>query len=217
MCNWTTDRSQKISPSASKYACEVRLKHYAKVVIDAPCEKKFDVMHQQGMSISADNEAVQSFFTCNLGPKFVALNGASQNWSRAGIPVADAVHGMAAFIAETHTQTPSCDAVVANFQDKPANVRRAAAPYFVSMKCSAAASLYEDMLIDNSADRRQTACVTLGEIGTRASLSRLNIVAESDAAFEVVDLNKVYYVRDACRAAAGKIKLRGEPRRVATR
>ena len=75
-------------------------------------------------------------------------------------------------------------------------------------KCGAAVPMFEGMLAESDATVRQNACWSLGEIGRSASLPKLGIVAESDAAYEVVELNKVYFVRDACRAAAGKIRLR---------
>lgn len=80
--------------------------------------------------------------------------------------------------------------------------------YFVAAKCTNAVPLFESLLVESDAYARKDACWSLGEIGGRSSIPKLSVLAESDAPYEIVDLNKVYFVRDNCRAAAGKIKLR---------
>lgn len=225
MCNSSLDRSMRISSDGSAAACAARTAHYAHRVIAAPCERKLDLLDKQPVDVTADVGVAKSFFACGEGDRFVARTGVATAWAEAGLPVGEsalrvlsgpelarttqpALHGIIWYLTHSRTFAPSCDAIVANFRDKSVTFRREAASYFVAAKCAGAAPIYEDLLADESAPDRKLACATLGEIGGRSSLAKVGIIATTDAAFDVVDLNKVYFVRDACRAAVGKIRLR---------
>jgi hypothetical protein len=41
-------------------------------------------------------------------------------------------------------------------------------------------------------------------------IPQLASVAESGSAYNIVEENRIYYVRDACKATIGKLKLKGK-------
>jgi hypothetical protein len=81
--------------------------------------------------------------------------------------------------------------------------------FFAQTTCTKAAPLAVRLLAHDHAARRRQACVLLGKIGAREHLRKLKIIADSDPAFKIQGQGvKVYHVRDACKAAMGKIELR---------
>jgi hypothetical protein len=75
-------------------------------------------------------------------------------------------------------------------------------------KCGPASAAIAEHLGSENPEVRLLACEALGRIADPAHLEKLEVLAETDAAFEVLAGGaKRYYVRDACRAAAGKTKL----------
>jgi len=74
--------------------------------------------------------------------------------------------------------------------------------------CKGVAPVVVKRLASTDAEVREGACKTLGEIGTKAELKAVETIAKTDAANKVEGVNTIYYVRDACLAAHGKIKLR---------
>lgn len=74
-----------------------------------------------------------------------------------------------------------------------------------------------ELLTSDNELARQTSCEALGDLGDGSVLPKLKILASSDSYNEVVEKTsdsgavygvKVFPVRDACKAAAGKIELR---------
>ena len=90
-------------------------------------------------------------------------------------------------------------------------------PYYSEAKCKDGAPMVAELLLSDNADHRMWACNALAVIGSKAMLSKVETLAQSDgfstlretqAASGNVYGVKVYPVREACEAAAGKIKLR---------
>ncbi len=79
-------------------------------------------------------------------------------------------------------------------------------------KCRGAARVAIKRLRSNNARVRKGACVTLGVLGRRRHLRKVRILARTDGYYKWVRRGwrkyRVYPVRDACKAAAGKIQLR---------
>jgi hypothetical protein len=227
------DTSRHTDEDAHKAACKRIHERDIDAVVSAPCEQKWEVAktEQHSGTVRGEVEVAKSFFACNLGEKLVGENGGwvsvvgdFDKWEGAGLPVTetvlhvlaspqgaelrvDQITGLVDYAVRKQAFS-ACDPILARFQNAAVLKRRAAGRYFVAGKCPAAVPMFEGMLVESDATVRQNACWSLGEIGGRTSLQKLGILAESDAAFEVVDLNKVYFVRDTCRAAAGKIRLR---------
>jgi hypothetical protein len=230
MCH---DQSRHTAEEAHKAACKRIQQRDIDVVVSAPCDKKWEVAstQQHAGTVRGEVEVAKSLFACNLGDKLVGENGGwtsatndFNKWEAAGLPITetalrvlaspegaalrvDQIAGLVDFAVRKEAFS-ACDPILARFQNASAVKRRAAGRYFVAAKCGGAVPMFEGLLVEGDAKVRQNACWSLGEIGGRSSLSKLGIVAESDAAYEIVDLNKVYFVRDTCRAAAGKIRLR---------
>ena len=90
-------------------------------------------------------------------------------------------------------------------------------PYYSEAQCKDGAPMVAELLLSDTADHRMWACNALGAIGGKAVLAKVQTLAQSDgfstlretqAASGNVYGVKVYPVREACEAAAGKIKLR---------
>jgi hypothetical protein len=79
--------------------------------------------------------------------------------------------------------------------------------FFGETKCKAAAPLAALQLMSERASVRMWACKALGKIGAKRQLPKVKTLASTDPAFRIVRLNKIWYVRDACRAAAGRIAM----------
>jgi len=227
------DTSRHTDADARKAACNRLHQRDIDVVVSAPCDQKWEVAktEQHSGTVRGEVEVAKSFFACNLGDKLVGENGGwvsvvsdFDKWQAAGLPVTetvlrvlaspegatlrvDQIAGLVDYAVRKDALN-ACDPILARFQNAPVMKKSAAGRYFVAGKCGAAVPMFEGMLAEGDARVRQNACWSLGEIGGRSSVAKLGILADSDAAFEVVDLNKVYFVRDACRAAAGKIRLR---------
>ena len=103
---------------------------------------------------------------------------------------------------------PPCQEVVSAFSSADPTTIAGATTYFGATKCTAAESLITSALVVDSAHYRMLACTALGDVGSAASMDKINIIAASDAAFETDGLVKTYFVRDACKQAAGKIAFR---------
>jgi hypothetical protein len=230
MCKDTTRHTEE---TAHKAACKRLEQRDIDVVVSAPCEKKWELAnteHHAG-TVRGDVDVAKALFACNLGDKLVGENGGwtsaegdFKKWEAAGLPITETVlrvlaspEGAALRVdqiaglvdyAVRKDAFSACDPILSRFQNAPVSKRRAAGRYFVAGKCGGAVPMFEGMLAESDAKVRQNACWALGEIGGRTSLAKLGIIADSDAAYEVVELNKVYFVRDECRAAAGKIRLR---------
>ncbi len=102
-----------------------------------------------------------------------------------------------------------CQPLAAAFRDAGEDAKAGMLIYFADGHCKEAIPLAVDLLASDKAIHRRIACANLGVFGDHSVLPKLQIVADTDSAFEIVHLNKVYYVRDSCRAASGKIQLRG--------
>jgi len=93
-------------------------------------------------------------------------------------------------------------------------------PYFKDAKCAAeGVPIAAEVLLSDSAQHRIWACATLGKLGDASVLGKVETLATTDAYSEIVEERtnsgslvavKVWPVRDACTAAAGKIKLRSQ-------
>jgi len=228
------DDSSHTERAARTEACEAARSHDVALVVAAPCEQKQSALDQQAAkhgTVGGTAEVAQSFFACKQGDRFVADHGGwvsaaadFEDWEDAGMPITetalrilaspsvsgldpDRIAGLVEYVVKKRA-FGSCEPLVASFRKAPMPALREAGPYFVAAKCAGAVPLFEAMLTENDPALRKGACFSLGEIGGASSLPKLSVLAQTDAAFEIVDLNKVYYVRDACRAAAGKVVLR---------
>jgi len=75
-------------------------------------------------------------------------------------------------------------------------------------KCKDAANFVVKGLADRRPKTRERACYTLSELGNKSHVKKMSIVAKSDATYKVIRRTKVYWVRDQCKQAVGRIKLR---------
>ncbi|MFH2007097.1 MAG: hypothetical protein ABI333_10970 [bacterium] len=80
--------------------------------------------------------------------------------------------------------------------------------YFRMSQCKAAADIVAKRLASPRSATRAGACKTLGRIGSKRHLRKINIVARSDSHFTFIRGYRTFTVRQACRAAAGQIQLR---------
>ncbi len=84
------------------------------------------------------------------------------------------------------------------------------ARYFYYAKCKNrnAVKFFYNQLISKDPKAKATACRYLGDYGKRKHFRRMRIIARTDATYRVRGLTRVYWVRDICKAAIGRIKLR---------
>lgn len=80
--------------------------------------------------------------------------------------------------------------------------------YFVDGFCTEGAQVAARLLTSGNPKKREFGCFILGDIGGDKHVRKLQSLAKTDPAYRIEDLNKIYYVRDTCLAAAGKITSR---------
>ena len=81
--------------------------------------------------------------------------------------------------------------------------------YLYQGHCKVAVPFVIKQLSSESANRRRQACEVLGRLGGSRVIRKLRIIANTDPATRLErKYYRVYYVRKACRAAIGKIRLR---------
>ncbi len=78
---------------------------------------------------------------------------------------------------------------------------------FVKMECREAADVVAASLADPVPATRESACVALAELGAKNKIDKMKIVAEKDGAYKVNRGVQVYWVRDACNQAIGRLEL----------
>ncbi len=103
-----------------------------------------------------------------------------------------------------------CSALVPVVRDASEDVKLHTLIYFANGQCKDAVPFGVELLSHSKPEYRKIACSNLGVFGDTSVVPKLEIVAETDSAYEIVNLNKIYYVRDICRASTGKIKLRAK-------
>lgn len=90
-------------------------------------------------------------------------------------------------------------------------------PYFREAKCKEGLPIAHEILLSSSPKYRIWACDALADFGDTASLKKVSTLASTDGYSEVREQQgndgrvwgmKVFPVQDACKEAAGKIKLR---------
>ena len=109
-----------------------------------------------------------------------------------------------------------CRSVVAAATGANEIARAWVLPYLKGAGCAEGAVVANSLLTSDRANHRMWACQTLGIIGGKNAAAKLEVLAASDPYNEVREERrggrvwgvKVWPVRDACKAAAGKIKLR---------
>jgi len=106
-----------------------------------------------------------------------------------------------------------CSLISRAVVDASVEVRLGAFRYFSATNgCPEAIAVATGLLTSNLPSTRIAACQLLGHIGKASVVPKLKILADSDGYSTVVVKDgvgvKVYPVRDACGAAAGKIALR---------
>jgi hypothetical protein len=82
--------------------------------------------------------------------------------------------------------------------------------FFRASDCSGVLKIIDKRLASDDVADRLGACATLAKFGSKRDLKKLEIVASSDPHYKTKKRVKIYHVRDDCRAAIGKIKLRGK-------
>ena len=89
------------------------------------------------------------------------------------------------------------------------------ASYFVEAGCAAANPLALDLLSSNNSNTRVIACNMLAQIGDSSDLPKVKVIADTDTATTILadresgTAIKTFPVAEACKAAVGKIQLRG--------
>ena len=78
---------------------------------------------------------------------------------------------------------------------------------FVKMECREAADVVAASLADSVPATRESACVALAELGAKNKIDKMKIVAEKDGAYKVTRGVQVYWVRDTCNQAIGRLEL----------
>ena len=112
--------------------------------------------------------------------------------------------------------TGHCDVVVEAARDAKEIAKVWVMPYLKKSGCAAGAEIATDLLLSDSAQHRVWACQALGEIGAAKHLKAIHTMAENDGFSQVREEQrdgriwavKEWPVRDACRAAYGKVDLR---------
>lgn len=166
-----------------------------------------------------------------IGAKVLASLEAAQLPVEAGFVKYAQTHAGAAFLPGDHGHFASdhlrgwlirgkhfshCDELSKALDGARDGVRANVLMYFTEAKCAKQGrAIGVSLLLSDKPLNRIIACANLANTGDAAAAKKLNILAETDAYFEVVtNPNGVAYkqwpVRDACKAAAGKITLRGE-------
>lgn len=102
----------------------------------------------------------------------------------------------------------SCSAYLGALQSPDLDAAKAFILYHGEVECAPAAGSIVGYLESEDADTRLLACEALGRIADPAYLKQLEIVAQSDSAYTTDGLVQTYYVRDACREAAGRTRLK---------
>lgn len=77
------------------------------------------------------------------------------------------------------------------------------------LDCKEAAEATVAALADDSPRTRERACWVLAEIGSKKHIAKMKIVAEKDATYKMKGAVPVYWVRDSCQQAIGKLELKG--------
>jgi hypothetical protein len=138
------------------------------------------------------------------------------------LPVEDAPHGLSNIsqwlLAAGHKN--ECQVLATAVTGASEDLHYAALGYFRDAPCKTeAVSVAAGLLTSETASHRLAACEVLGLLGDEAQSKKLALLAETDAYSELQEeqagsgatyASRVYPVRDACRAAAGKIALRAQ-------
>jgi len=162
-------------------------------------------LHKDGLKVA---DAFAKYMKDSAGRKFLPIE-------HAGF----AANHIANWLIKTE-QFDKCDALAHAITDAKEAVRANMLFYFGEGKCNKVGrDLCVGLLTSDSANFRQLACNNLRDVGDMSVLPKLRILIETDPANEIQEsrggdgrvwATKVYYVRDACKTAAGKIELRGK-------
>jgi hypothetical protein len=79
---------------------------------------------------------------------------------------------------------------------------------YSKLDCKEAADVVATALADDQPRNRERACWVLADIGTKKHIAKMKIVAEKDATFKMKGNTPVYWVRDSCQQAIGKLELK---------
>ncbi|MBU1536849.1 hypothetical protein KKF84_16100, partial [Myxococcota bacterium] len=80
--------------------------------------------------------------------------------------------------------------------------------YLIAAKCPKASSFFYDQLLSRDPTTKANACYYLGEYGNKKHIRRMKIISTTDAAYKIRGLTRIYWVRDSCKQAIGRIRLR---------
>ena len=80
--------------------------------------------------------------------------------------------------------------------------------YFWKSNCKKAQKWLLTQLAHSDSGRRRYTCFVLGHIGNKRAIRKLRILARTDPAYRMRRFTRIYFVRDACKQAIGRIKLR---------
>ncbi len=102
-----------------------------------------------------------------------------------------------------------CEWYIPHYKKMPEEAQDAFLHYFAESKCMKAAPLALERLASNNARTRRQACAVLAHIGSKKDIPKLKVVAENDPTYKIEGFDvRVFWVRDECKAAIGKIQLR---------
>ena len=110
-----------------------------------------------------------------------------------------------------------CESVAEAAKDADEKVRAWSLPYLREAKCKTGIPIAVGLLTSDKPSHRMWACQALAHFGDASVLPKVKILANTDSFHELQEVRgnsgamyatKVYPVREACVAAAGKIELR---------
>jgi hypothetical protein len=78
---------------------------------------------------------------------------------------------------------------------------------FVKLECRDAADVITTALADPVAVTRERACVALADLGAKKKIDKMKIVAEKDGTFKIERGVQVFWVRNTCNQAIGRLEL----------
>ncbi|MCK6589778.1 MAG: hypothetical protein L6Q76_19575 [Polyangiaceae bacterium] len=163
-------------------------------------------LEEEGKPVEAE---FVKYLASHKGPQFFPME------KNKGLVVKYTIHHISQWLVEKgHTQ--HCAAFAESATGANEWARTAVLWYFEQNKCKEGIPLATELLLDEEGGTRGYACEILGVIGDASVADKVKTLAETDDFSEVVEEEregrvyamKVYPVREACRAAYGKIKLR---------
>ena len=80
--------------------------------------------------------------------------------------------------------------------------------YYRAARTKKAVPFFYKQLLSTDPNTKAAACLFLGDFGTKRHIKRMRIIAQTDPTFKIQHRVKIYWVRDTCKGAIGRIRMR---------